>query len=219
MGEMITMTDNLSDAAARWRLLCLVTLGTFLALGFAVFAIGLLPGDMAVHQEVRNSKTAAMIQFARWVNYGGSWPVVLPATVLLFVLFRAARRHWWLWCGVLVASGATEHFVKVLVGRPRPAGHAFGFPSGHATASSAFAVILIYLVTRERLGGVPLVLIRSAAVTSIILVSWARIVLHAHWLSDVLGGVLLGTTYAAAGAWWETAREGGAAETGPGRHA
>jgi membrane-associated phospholipid phosphatase len=37
-------------------------------------------------------------------------------------------------------------------------------------------------------------------------VGYARIILNAHWPSDVLGGMLLGGGCAAAGAWWDSTR-------------
>ncbi len=38
--------------AANWRLACLLTLGAFLGLSVAAFATGLLPGDLALRQEI-----------------------------------------------------------------------------------------------------------------------------------------------------------------------
>jgi undecaprenyl-diphosphatase len=133
--------------------------------------------------------------------------VLLPATLLLYLLSRAARRHWWLWGAVMVGSSLIEHGFKFLVGRPRPSGFSLGFPSGHSTAAAAFAIVLVYIVSRERLTRGQRQAIQAVALGVMVLVGWARIVLHAHWPTDVLGGFLLGAGCAAAAAWWESARQ------------
>jgi len=134
----------------------------------------------------------------------------------LFFLSAVARRHWWLWCSVLVGSSLIQHVVKFLVGRSRPSGSSLGFPSGHATAATTFAVVLIYVASRERLSRVQRFAIEALAVCLMLAVGWARIMRHAHWPSDVLGGFLLGTCCAAAAAWWETAQsEAGAPDESP----
>ena len=199
--------DQVSDnAAANWRIVCLITLGAFLGLSVAAFATGLLPGDLVMRQELLEPMPALAHQFARLVNQAGTWRVLLPATLLLFLLSRAARRHWWLWCAVLVGSSLIEHGFKFLVGRPRPSGFSLGFPSGHTTAAATFAVVLLYIVTRERLTRTQRHAIQALAIVVMVLVGWARIALHAPWPTDVLGGFLLGAGCAAAGAWWESAR-------------
>ena len=39
-------------AAENWRIVCLLTLGAFLGLSVAAFATGVLPGDLALRQEL-----------------------------------------------------------------------------------------------------------------------------------------------------------------------
>jgi undecaprenyl-diphosphatase len=193
-------------AAARWRIACLLTLGAFLGLGLAAFASGILPGDLGVRAELLTEDHSALKGFARWVNLAGTWRVILPLHLVLFLGSRAARERWWLWCAVSPVSGALEHAFKFLVGRPRPSGFSLGYPSGHTTAATAFAVIVIYLVGREPTSPALRLGIRVTAVLMVGLVGWARIVLHAHWPTEVLGGFLLGTSCAAAAAWWDSTR-------------
>ena len=81
-----------------------------------------------------------------------------------------------------------------------------GFPSGHVTAAAAFAVIVIYLAGRSRLPPRARGLLAAVAVALIAGVGLARIVLRAHWPSDVLGGLALGVAVAAAAAWWHGRR-------------
>lgn len=134
----------------------------------------------------------------RVVNYGGAWQILLPGTLLLFVAFERARRRWWVWLGLMVLAPTLERALKVLIGRPRPEGAAFGFPSGHATASAAFFGALIYLA--ESLPPATRRPVRALAILAILLVATARVMLHAHWPSDVLGGIALGVALASGAA-------------------
>jgi membrane-associated phospholipid phosphatase len=195
------------DAAAAWRLLFFVMAGAFVGMGIAVFLAGLLPGDLSVRYGLVLEDGSPYHALARVVNVAGTWRVLLPASLILFACFAAARRRWWLWSGVFLGAGAIEHIVKFLVARPRPSGFASGFPSGHTTAAAVFAVFVLYDVGRSRLSPAVRHAVCALAVTTMVLVGWARIVLRAHWPTDVLGGFLLGIACAAAAAWWD-ARHG-----------
>jgi membrane-associated phospholipid phosphatase len=201
------------SAVARWRVVCLLMLGAFLGLSGMVYAVGLLPGDVAVHGEILEARGTLAHAAARWFDYGGKWVVLVPAMLLLFAWSPTARRHWWLWCAIMPIGGALEQLFKFLVARPRPRGVNWGFPSGHVTAAATFAVLLLYVLSREPASPrvrVSLIVLAAALVGT---VGYARIILNAHWPSDVLGGVLLGGGCAAAGAWWDSARGGKPAES------
>jgi membrane-associated phospholipid phosphatase len=195
-----------ADTTATWRIMCLLTLGAFVGLGVTAFATGLLPGDLDVRQAMRELNNPFVHQFARTVNVGGTWRVIVPAMALLFFLSREARRHWWLWCATMAVAPLVEQGTKFLVERPRPSGFSFGFPSGHTTAAATLAFIVVYVVGREPLPRLLRHAIQVLALAVMVLVGWARIVLGAHWPTDVLGGFLLGAACAAAAAWWESAR-------------
>jgi len=191
---------------ARWRAICLVTLVLFLALSALVAAVGILPGDVAIRRAVLDTIGDPLHGVALVVNPGGKWWVLGPALLLLLWYSQVARRHWWLWWVMLAVAGGMEQIFKYVVGRPRPSGNSTGFPSGHTTAATAFAVLLIYIVTRERWPRGARWTLTVAAVLLAALVGWARVMLHAHWPSDVLGGFLVGTACAAAAAWWDSSR-------------
>ena len=110
--------------------------------------------------------------------------------LVLLALFRRARERWWLWIVLMIAAPAAEGLLKIAIGRARPESAAFGFPSGHATAAAAFFGAVLYLA-----GSLPPAsrrAVRALAVACIVLVGLARIILRAHWPSDVLGGITLG---------------------------
>ena len=199
---------------ARWRTLCLILLGAFLGMSVIVWGVRLLPGDADLHREIMAYRGTTVHAVARWLNYGGQWQFLAPAMLVLLVCLPAVRGRWWLWCGLLPAGGAVEQLFKFLVYRPRPRGVNPGFPSGHVTAAAVFAVLLAYLLARERVSPalrIPLLCLAVALVGS---VGFARVILNAHWPSDVLGGILLGAGCAAASAWWDAKHPEGTARAG-----
>jgi len=192
--------------ARHWRALSLGGATLFLALGVLVFAVGLLPGDSTLYEEVISRRTPAIREFFSWANMFGSWTGLLPASLMLLAISPEARKRWWLVALVLLGAPLIEQVTKHLVGRTRPHGSAMGFPSGHTTGAAAFAVIAIYFAIKEPWSRVQRLGLTVVVAVMVVLVGLARLVLHAHWPSDVLGGFLLGSSCAAAGAWWDARR-------------
>ena len=178
------------------RTVMLVAATCFVALALPVALFGALPGEGAVRDGLLALASPSMIATMRVINWAGSWKLLLPATLLLPLVFRRARERWWLWIGLMIVAPSTEGVLKVVVGRPRPESVSMGFPSGHATAAAAFFGAVIYLA--EDLPPRARRLVRVAAVVVIVLVAVARVMLRAHWPTDAAAGICLGAALASA---------------------
>ena len=93
----------------------------------------------------------------------------------------------------VVVSGSLNIFLKYSLRLPRPPDPLVevrgpGFPSGHAQVSSSFWSSLC-ITTRSRV-------LAALSVLVVLGVSTSRVVLRAHYLHDVVGGVLLGVLVA-----------------------
>ncbi len=174
-----------------------IPLAAFLALAGAVALTGVLPGDVWLRELILAHASAPVTAIFKWINYAGAWRVLGPASLVLLA-FPRVRRRWWVWLLLMIVAPTLEGVLKEVIGRPRPEGRAFGFPSGHATAAAAYFGALIWaagdLPPRARRA------VRWAAAAMIVLVALARVVLRAHWPSDTLGGIALGLACATAAA-------------------
>lgn len=139
-----------------------------------------------------------------WITKAGVSTLYLIVSFVLFVFFRWIRQkrryadRALLFFSSIALSGIVTNMVKFMVGRLRPKmlfesglygfdpfrlGYEFNsFPSGHATTVFAIAVTCSFFLTKYR------ILFFLFAAT----VALSRLVLNAHYLSDLLAGACIG---------------------------
>ena len=175
------------------------------ALGFVVLAVRVWHGvgPLRFDERVQAGATSRYSDAddRSWLNYlsypGRPQAVVVESLLLAMVVWRYTRERWVaLFCAVVpIAVGVgAELLLKPIIDRRNVSGEGLLFPSGHTTgiASVAVAAWITWLsLSPSRpariVGGVAL-----AAVVALVGVS--RVLLHTHYVTDVVGGAL----YAAA---------------------
>lgn len=192
-------------AGSGWGAVCLSSTALVLALTAAVLPGQVLDGEAVLRDAVLAKASPRVMDAARWASAGGTWRLLVPATLLVLSVSGPARHRWWLWGATLAAAPLIGEGWQEVVSRRRPSGSALGFPSGHATSAAAFAVMVIYLVGRARLPPAARLALQALAALGMLAVGLARILLGAHWPADVLAGFALGCACAAAAAWWDAA--------------
>lgn len=122
--------------------------------------------------------------------------------VLLSALTLVAREYrlaaWIASSGVVVIEG--NRLLKHAFERPRPhplepswwQGGAYSFPSGHAAGAGVLATIAILLTISLTMRGLRRRLFIALWATLALLVAFSRVVLGAHYASDVLAGLAFG---------------------------
>ncbi|MET0297257.1 MAG: phosphatase PAP2 family protein [Microbacterium sp.] len=130
--------------------------------------------------------------FSLVMNFlGGGWfgvlVVPIAGTVALFLLRRPWSAAYFL-TAQAVSAGIVQ-LLKSTYGRARPEDIAVisdhgSFPSGHVAGAATLATVVVVLFPRLA------VVILGAA--WVLLMAFSRTYIHAHWLSDTLGGALVG---------------------------
>ncbi|KJY40995.1 phosphatase PAP2 family protein [Streptomyces sp. A1547] len=139
-----------------------------------------------------------VLEFLTQVVWGPLTMRLLVAAVVVWLLWRRALRlAAWAACtatvGGLVGLLAKNAVERARPHLPDPVAHApgFSFPSGHAmTATTSCAVLLLVLIPLVPRAWRPLPWVLAAA--SVVGVGFTRVALGVHWVSDVVGGWLLG---------------------------
>lgn len=122
---------------------------------------------------------------------------MIVLNVLLFI-FIIVKKKYKLFIIALssISSVIINNLVKIIVRRERPdylrmvMEKSYSFPSGHAMISVLFFGSIIYLVNKYNLKYKKLITFSLS--TFVLLVGISRIYLGVHYLTDVVGGYLLG---------------------------
>jgi membrane-associated phospholipid phosphatase len=184
-----------------WLLVVLAAACVVLAYIFVKVGSEVLEGELAsIDRAVRNVVIAHRSSGGTTFFGVVSWLAAKPALIVLTIIvgWLLTRRT-----GVVVLIAlcaiASAEFVDLLkmgfrITRP-PGGMlvrtSFAFPSGHTSGVVAIATLLSYVAVRQRKAIWPVI---AGSVLVVILVAISRVYLDMHWISDVLGGVLIGMT-------------------------
>ncbi len=157
-----------------------------------------------LHGWVRHS--AGAVRALKVLTFFGSPPwfylLVIPATV--WVWRRGHARLGVFLVVTTVGGGLLDTVVKEVVGRDRPSlvdpvatAHGKSFPSGHAMSSVVVygALLLVFLPAVARRARPALVAGAGVLVGAI---GFSRLALGVHFITDVLGGYVLGLAWLAA---------------------
>jgi membrane-associated phospholipid phosphatase len=124
-------------------------------------------------------------------SVGGGVLGVFIVPIAVIVALCLLRRFWaaLYFLAATVLSAALVQLLKSVFGRARPeeilVQADFGsFPSGHVANATTMAVVLAIILRRTW--------VWAAGVVYVVLMMLSRTYLGAHWLSDTIGGALLG---------------------------
>ncbi len=161
--------------------------------------------DARASAEAQDRMTSESVPWAERLADLASTQTALGVTIAGALLLLVTRH----WRGALalglvypVTQGAVQ-LAKVLISRPRPAAndqiaeaHGFSFPSAHsATSVAVYATIALILIRAARRGHSRLA-IGALAAGLVLAVGVSRVLLGAHYPTDVLAGWTFGALLA-----------------------
>ena len=171
---------------------------------FSVLTVVVVAGwtqgvDDSWNQAMADLEVPRLVNLAEAFHRVGGVSIAFLTVVVVAATFLATKR--WCFAGAFLVfifvTQVLTTLMKTAIGRDRPLDalvheSSAAYPSGHASVSGAaiaigLAVLLGFLWPhRYRL-------FLLVGVAYAVAMAWSRTYLHAHWLADVVGGLLLGT--------------------------
>jgi len=158
--------------------------------------------DHAVAQLVAKFRAPELIPPLIWITALGRGSVIALLLAVAWAILWLLRRPW-LTVPLLVSSLGASAFTwlgKFAFHRPRPGESVllettYSFPSGHATIAVAFYGFVGYVLAHSARRWTTKVNLSFLAGVLILLIGLSRILLGAHYLSDVWAGYLVGALW------------------------
>lgn len=167
----------------------------------------LFPINIETYDYFHHLRTSSLDLMAILICLLGDKNVIIPTFALysLWLIYQRKTRLALYLFGVIALAALLAFVFKIIIASPRPGSMTavlknFSFPSGHITLCAAYLIFLGALMRHYHS------LIQQKTVTFffillLIALMIARLLLDAHWLTDVLAGLLLGVSCGLIGAY------------------
>jgi undecaprenyl-diphosphatase len=155
--------------------------------------------DILINTSLASARSPFLTSFMLLVTSIMNYKSVIFLTLALFFLliYLKKRSYSLLLISGLVFGALSEFLIKLGIHRIRPgdaliAESSYSFPSGHATISAVFFLILAYSLADGIKNKYYRLAFTLLCIFFFLLVGFSRIYLGVHWFSDVLAGFFLG---------------------------
>lgn len=181
----------------------LILLATFLGLTDAIVnSAPLVKVDDAFEHFLYSKRTPELAQiFYIITNFANQITIaILGIASVAYLYFKKEFDYLYGLVIVLLGTDATVYIMKILINRVRPGADiayylesSKSFPSGHsAIAMAFFGFVIYYLIRHMRSRKLPIILFGSILIG---LIGFSRLYLGVHFLSDVIGGFVMGALW------------------------
>jgi undecaprenyl-diphosphatase len=170
---------------------------------FALITAGVVLGwsqgiDDAWNTAMITGESPVLVSVAEAFHWLGSASPVLVTAILVAAVLTASRQWTYLvaWVAMVGIAQILSSATKALIGRARPiealvVESSAAYPSGHAMVAGMTMAVGLAMIAASLWPHRRRWLLGSAAIYAV-LMAWSRTYLRAHWLTDVVGGLLFG---------------------------
>ena len=168
---------------------------------FVILTICVLSGvteviDYNIYNILSTNEITFLTAFSNVVTAFASSEVIIIITLLLIFLLNTNHERIFVIINTLISAGIIILSKNIFL-RERPLIgsellSSYSFPSGHSLIATTYYGFLIYLLRRSKCKEEYKIIGTTLLSTLIVLICLSRIFLSVHYVTDVIGGVILG---------------------------
>ena len=158
-----------------------------------------LPLDKTTNAWIASIQAAWLVGFFKFIGMMfDTLGMFIYSAIIVVLLWKAKKKKDSAHFAIAMAVGGLLSFaIKAIVARQRPINAIvstadFSFPSGHTLSAVIFFGLIIYLASKYGREQAFKRKIYAACIIMPVIIGFSRLYLNVHWLSEVLGGFVLG---------------------------